>query len=143
MEKLSFPTGNTPTVPVGSHCVLELYDCPTQLLNNAVFIREALREAAKRAKSTLLDEVSHQFEPYGVTTLALLAESHISAHTWPENGYVAVDVFTCGEHTEPETACKYLIQAFQAKSHFLLTLPRGKLTQQHKKLEETLLATSR
>lgn len=142
MEDLSFPGGNTFSVPVGSHCILELYDCPTNLLNNAVFIQESLREAASRAKSTLLQEVTHQFHPYGVTALALLAESHISIHTWPEDGYIAVDIFTCGQHTEPEKACKYLVQTFEAKNHVLLKLPRGRLSPEMQRIQETLLVNS-
>ena len=117
-------------VPVGTHCILELYECPTDLLNNLVFIRDSLQEAAKRAKSTLLKEITHQFHPYGVTALALLAESHISIHTWPEMGYIAVDIFTCGQHTEPEKACKFLLEAFQASNHVILNFPRGRLTPQ-------------
>ena len=113
---------------VGTHCLLELYDCPAQLLNDRSFIKEALREAARKAKSTLLSEISHQFVPQGVTALVLLGESHISIHTWPENGYAAIDVFTCGEHTEPETACQYLARKFQAKKQALLTLPRRRAT---------------
>ncbi len=106
------------------HCILELYDCPANLLDDACYIQQMLREAAQKAKSTLLGEVSHQFEPHGVTALALLAESHISIHTWPETGYVAVDVFTCGSHTQPEAACTFLIQALQAGRHVFSKIPR-------------------
>ena len=102
--------------------------------------KKALEEGVKEADSTLLKELTHQFEPYGVTALALLAESHVSLHTWPEIGYIAVDMFTCGEHAEPEKACKYLLQAFQAKNYVLLKIPRGRLTPQIKKLEESLMA---
>ena len=59
--------------------------------------------------------VTHSFKPQGVTGLALLAESHISIHTWPEIGYAAIDVFTCGDHTMPEKACKLLFKDFLAK----------------------------
>ncbi len=129
-------------VPVGSHCILELYECPNHLLNDFEFISQALVEAVKEAKSTLLKEVTHQFEPYGITALALLAESHISVHTWPEIGYVAIDMFTCGEHAQPEKACNYLAKAFQANKHVLLTLPRGRISPEIQKgLEESLMAT--
>jgi len=112
---------------VGVHCVLELYNCPASLLNNKSFIKEILRSAATKAKSTLLEEVSYKFNPQGVTAMVLLAESHISIHTWPESGYAAADVFTCGQQTEPESACRYLVQAFQAEEHLLLKLPRRRL----------------
>lgn len=112
---------------VGIHCVLELYDCPAERLNNSALIEDALREAAIQAESTLLGEVSHQFTPQGVTALVLLAESHISIHTWPESGYAAVDVFTCGEHTKPQKACQYLVKELGAKKYCLIEIPRRKL----------------
>ncbi|MDJ0774087.1 MAG: adenosylmethionine decarboxylase [Mastigocoleus sp. MO_167.B18] len=142
MNNPSNAPNNQPLVPVGSHCILELYECPNHLLNDFEFISQALVEAVKEAKSTLLKEVTHQFEPYGITALALLAESHISVHTWPEIGYVAIDMFTCGEHAQPEKACNYLAKAFQANKHVLLTLPRGRISPEIQKgLEESLMAT--
>ena len=110
---------------VGRHCILELYDCPGALLDDQSFVQETLKQAAKIAKSTLLGELSHKFEPQGVTALVLLAESHISIHTWPEAGYAAVDVFTCGEHTLPEEACRFIAQQFEAARHELSTVARS------------------
>jgi len=109
---------------VGTHCILELYGCPAAVLNDAQKIQQALREASRIAKSTLLGEIHHAFEPHGVTALALLAESHISVHTWPETGYAALDVFTCGDHTLPEKACSYLVEALEAADYSLQTLRR-------------------
>ncbi len=110
---------------VGTHCVLELYGCAPHLLNDADHILDAMRRAAVASGSTLLGEVSHRFEPQGVTALALLAESHISIHTWPEHGYAAVDVFTCGEHTIPERACEVFKTALEARESQLRKIPRG------------------
>lgn len=124
---VSHQLNEKPLINVGVHCVLELYDCSPELLNNRPFITQALRDAAKIAQSTLMGEVNHQFTPHGVTALALLAESHISIHTWPEDGYAAVDVFTCGEHTKPEEACQYLAKILQAGNHVLLKFPRRRI----------------
>ena len=74
---------------------------------------------------TLLKLSSHQFHPQGVTAVGLLAESHLSIHTWPEHGYAAVDVFTCGEEARPQQACDYLVKRFAARRHSLVVLPRG------------------
>ena len=109
---------------VGTHCILELYGCPATVLNDAQKIQQALREASRVAKSTLLGEIHHAFQPHGVTALALLAESHISVHTWPETGYAAVDVFTCGDHTMPEKACVYLAGILEAADYSLQTVAR-------------------
>ncbi len=125
LSSLSGQLGDRFLAPVGSHCILELYDCSATLLNSAGFIQQSLREAAQQANATLLNEVLHQFEPQGITALALLSESHISIHTWPEVGYAAVDVFTCGHHTDPEQACFYLIDAFQAGHHTLSKMLRN------------------
>jgi S-adenosylmethionine decarboxylase len=117
-----------PQVPVGTHCMLELYGCQTDLLNDVEFIKQTLTDAAEIARSTLLERITHQFHPQGVTALALLAESHISIHTWPENGYIAADVFTCGEHTTPVEACEFIARAFKSSKHLLMRLPRGKFS---------------
>jgi S-adenosylmethionine decarboxylase len=119
--KACVPVG---THPVGTHCILELYGCSPGLLNDLEFVQRSLRDAAKVCESTLIGEVLHQFHPQGVTALALLAESHISIHTWPELGYAAIDIFTCGAATQPEKGCQYLIGVFQSTSHRLQTLLR-------------------
>ena len=110
---------------IGSHFILEMYGCPPSVLDDSQRLRSALRGAAARAQSTLLGELCHRFEPQGVTVLGLLAESHISIHTWPELGYAAADVFTCGEHTDPRDACEHLIRQLGARRHELRILPRG------------------
>lgn len=111
--------------PVGVHCILEMYQCAPALLNDAEFVEEAIETAARHANSTLLKFQAHKFEPQGVTAIALLAESHLSIHTWPERGYAAVDIFTCGQHTDPQGACLYMVEAFEAGEHILSVLPRG------------------
>ncbi len=109
---------------VGKHCILELYGCESARLNDEAFLRDTITTAAKRAGATLLNLITHRFEPQGVTGLALLAESHISIHTWPESGYAAVDVFTCGDHTMPERACQVLADELRAGSHKLTSFRR-------------------
>ena len=109
---------------VGKHCILELYDCDSSRLDDEAFLRDTITTAAKRAGATLLNLITHRFEPQGVTGLALLAESHISIHTWPESGYAAVDVFTCGDHTMPERACQVLCEELNAGRHKLTSFRR-------------------
>ena len=111
----------------GTHLIVEMYDCPADLLNDRAFVERALREASAESGCTLIKELTHKFAPQGVTGLALLAESHISVHTWPEANYAAADVFTCGHKADPEKACRYLVRAFEAGQHTLLKLDRGEL----------------
>jgi len=121
----SSPTSPShPSEAVGKHCILELYDCDCRRLDDEAFLRDAITTAARRAGATLLDLITHRFDPQGVTGLALLAESHISIHTWPESGYAAVDVFTCGDHTMPERACQVLVEHLEAASHKLTSFRR-------------------
>jgi len=112
------------TQNVGRHCILELYQCDQAKLNDEAFIRTTMTSSAKIAGATLINLVTHSFRPQGVTGLALLAESHISIHTWPEIGYAAIDVFTCGDHTMPEKACKLLSKDFLAKSSSFKNIAR-------------------
>ena len=107
------------------HFLLELYRCDYEKLNDESFLRCTLNNAAKLANATVLNLVSNKFEPQGVTAIALLAESHLSIHTWPEAHYSAVDIFTCGQNMKPEISCKYLIQALMAKEHLLRVIDRN------------------
>ena len=108
----------------GRHCILELYDCDKSKLNDEAGIRTVLTLAAKLSGAKLLNLITHKFEPQGVTGLALLAESHISIHTWPENSYAAVDVFTCGDHAMPEKACEFLCKELRSQRSSLNNLQR-------------------
>ena len=106
------------------HLLLELYRCDYEKLNDESFVRCSLNNAAKLANAKILNLISNKFEPQGVTAIALLAESHLSIHTWPESYYSAVDIFTCGQNMNPEKACNYLIEAFTAEEHLLRIINR-------------------
>ncbi len=107
------------------HFLLELYRCDCEKLNDESFLRCTLNKAAKLANATVLNLISNKFEPQGVTAIALLAESHISIHTWPESNYSAVDIFTCGKNMMPELASQYLIESLMAKEHALRVIERN------------------
>ena len=107
------------------HLLLELYRCDYERLNDESFLRCTLNRAAKLAKASVLNLISNKFEPQGVTAIALLAESHISIHTWPESNYSAVDIFTCGQNMMPELASQYLIEALKAEEHYLRAIKRN------------------
>ena len=109
----------------GKHLLLELYRCDCEKLNDESFLRCILNRAAKLANATVLNLISNKFEPQGVTAIALLAESHISIHTWPESNYSAVDIFTCGQNMMPELASQYLIESLMAKEHSLRVIERN------------------
>jgi S-adenosylmethionine decarboxylase len=82
---------------MGKHLLLEVYDVDFDLINNVNLLEEVMIKGIERSKMTILDIFSHSFDPQGCTIVIALAESHVSCHTWPENGCLAVDVYTCGE----------------------------------------------
>ena len=97
-----------------THLLFTLKNCPSELLDDESFVREAVTDASNLARATILNLASHKFEPHGVTCVAMLAESHISIHTWPELGQAVCDVFTCGDHTMPGLAMIRLRELFGA-----------------------------
>ena len=120
------------------HLLLELYRCDSEKLNDESFLRCILNRAAKLANATVLNLISNKFEPQGVTAIALLAESHISIHTWPESNYSAVDIFTCGQNMLPKLASQYLIEALEAEEHSLRVIDRNPPLAVYKQLRATI-----
>jgi len=120
------------------HLLLELYRCDCAKLNDELFLRCTLNRAAKLAKAKVLNLISNKFEPQGVTAIALLAESHISIHTWPESNYSAVDIFTCGQNMMPELASQYLIESLMAEEHSLRVIKRNPPAAVHKEIRSVV-----
>jgi S-adenosylmethionine decarboxylase len=107
----------------GVHLIIDLYGAAR--LNDLAFIEETLRHCIKASGATLLHIHLHPFEPNGVSGVAVLAESHISVHTWPDEGYAAFDVFMCGD-TKPEVCADILKAAFEPTRIEVNELLRGK-----------------
>lgn len=101
---------------VGRQILCDCWDCEADI-GSAETVLAALKESTRRANVTLLEVFSHEFSPGGFTAVAMIAESHIFIHTWPEKRYVAVDVFTCGTNAIPERAIEVVREVF-APSHF-------------------------
>jgi len=112
---------------LGRQLLIELQDCDKEVLNDLGFLRDAMVTAAIDCGATVLGESFHHFSPQGVSGVVVIAESHLSMHTWPEYGYAAVDIFTCGTSVEPERAAEVLIERLGAKNHSLMEIQRGLL----------------
>jgi S-adenosylmethionine decarboxylase len=108
---------------MGKHYLLNLYGCPFHLLDSEKFLRDILEVAAESSGATVLETVSKKFEPQGVTVVSLLSESHISIHTWPEEGKAACDVYTCGD-ANPKIGCDIIIHQLHAQTHTLSYIER-------------------
>jgi S-adenosylmethionine decarboxylase len=112
---------------LGRHLLVELNDCNREVLNDLDFLRDAMLTAAIRSGAVVLGDSFHRFSPQGVSGVVVIAESHLSVHTWPEYGYAAVDVFTCGTTVNPRTAAEVLIERLGAKNHSITEIQRGVL----------------
>jgi S-adenosylmethionine decarboxylase len=110
---------------LGRHLLLELFDCDFDAISNLETVKGALVEAARRAQATIVDVVFHEFNPFGISGVVVIAESHLSIHTWPEHRYAAVDIFSCGEVLAPEVAANYLVEQFGAERTSVVEVQRG------------------
>ena len=109
---------------LGRHLIAEYADCTGGRLDDLEFIERSLLEAVRRSGATIIDSVFHRYAPQGVSGVVVIAESHMSIHTWPEKGYVAVDIFTCGG-LDPRPGFRYLAESLGAKSSRLQEILRG------------------
>jgi len=119
---------------LGTHLLVELRDCNPEILKDLNRVKEALVSAAKKAKATIVDVSFHEFNPFGISGMVVIAESHLSIHTWPEYAYAAVDIFTCGDIIKPETAANYLISQFESRNPSIVEVKRGILSFSNEKL---------
>jgi S-adenosylmethionine decarboxylase len=110
---------------LGKHLLLELYDCDPTLLNDINIIKSIMLAAANEAGATVLGESFHQFSPQGVSGVIIIAESHLTIHTWPEHGYAGADIFTCGTRVQPEKAAEVIIERMKPRTHSIILMYRG------------------
>ena len=103
---------------MGQHLLLEVYNVPFDKLNDSEKIEKTMVRAVETEGLTVLNTFTHQFEPYGVTTLISLAESHLSCHTWPEKGCVAIDIFTCGSKN-PRSVAWWILNYFDTDDYVM------------------------
>ena len=97
------------------HILFDLKDCPFKLFDDSRFVRNSLFHASLLSESEIIKIDFHKFHPQGVTAFAMLADSHISIHTWPEKGVAKCDIFTCSNKAKPEKAVEYLGEALEAE----------------------------
>lgn len=110
---------------LGKHILAEFFDCNPHKLEDIEFIKTIMIEAANAANATIIGESFHPFQPCGISGIIIIKESHLSIHTWPEYGYAAVDLFTCGKDVNPWAAFDVLNEKLEARNKVLLELKRG------------------
>jgi S-adenosylmethionine decarboxylase proenzyme len=109
---------------LGRQLLIEFYDCEA-LLDDCPQIQWLMEEVAKRCKATIVESVFHTFNPFGVSGVVVISESHVAIHTWPEYKYCAVDIFTCGDLIDPWDGFSFLKEHLKSKHHSVVEIKRG------------------
>jgi S-adenosylmethionine decarboxylase len=112
---------------LGNHLIVELYECHRDFINDARSVEDALINAVNISGAKMVESVVHEFNPHGISGVVVIEESHFSVHTWPEYGYCALDIFTCGDEIDYYSALRYLKQEFKAKYLSVTEMKRGML----------------
>lgn len=112
---------------LGKHIILEVHGVDGRLLNNIAKIEDIMTKAVRLCGATIIKPFFHQFSPHGISGVIVIAESHFSIHTWPEYGYAALDLFTCGDQIKPDDAVKYLKEEMNANYIHMMEIKRGTL----------------
>jgi S-adenosylmethionine decarboxylase len=107
------------------HIMAEFHGCDPNTLNSLASIEALMRAAADAAGATVVKSSFHKFGPHGVSGVLVLAESHLSVHTWPESDYAATDIYTCGDTCTPQRAHEVLQVALKAKRCEVMVVERG------------------
>jgi spermidine synthase len=108
----------------GKHVIIDAFQCNRDFLNNKSYLESLMIQVAKYLEIKVLSSYFYPFQPQGVTGMLALASSHMSIHTWPENGYASLDIYTCGERNPLEQA-DYLLRGISAKKARIYRLSRG------------------
>lgn len=112
-------------LPAGRHVLAELTGCSAEILNDPPVLEACLQRCAKGAGATLVSSHFHHFSPHGVSGVLVIAESHVTIHTWPELGYAAVDVFTCGMPEIAEGIMNLCVAELQPTQVYRTSFSRG------------------
>jgi len=110
---------------LGKQIVAELFECDEDALRDLAYVRKVMQKAAQAARVTVVQSAFHKFGDLGVSGVLVIAESHLSIHTWPEYRYAAVDLFTCGEKAKPEGALKVLAKSLNSRRMINRVVLRG------------------
>ncbi len=109
---------------LGRHIIVEYYNCDCDVLRQPKLVEKYMREAALLAGATIVESFFHHFSPWGVSGAVIISESHLTVHTWPEYGYAAVDLFTCGD-LQPWKGFDHLEKNFGATNSESMEIGRG------------------
>jgi len=110
---------------LGHHYIVEGSGCDADVISRVERVEQIMVRAAEVANAQVWAISFHRFQPTGVSGVVVISESHLSVHTWPEAGYVALDIFTCGERAKPEAAVQHALKEFGAGNMHITEVTRG------------------
>ncbi len=110
---------------LGRQILVEFYDCDSDKINDVEYIESSFLAATRASKATIISHNFHKFSPHGVSGVVVIAESHVSIHSWPEYNYAAVDIFTCGDTIDPWVIQEHLKKAFNSQNTSSMEMKRG------------------
>jgi len=113
---------------LGRHILAEIYECDVDVLDDIRELQSILTEAAERSGAEVIDSSFRKFDPYGVSGVVIISESHLTIHTWPEYGYAAVDLFTCGDTADPWLGFEYIVEKLKSSHYTTMEVQRGNLS---------------
>jgi S-adenosylmethionine decarboxylase len=123
---------------LGRHILCEAYGCDPKVLNDRKLVESIMVEAALTAGAEVREVAFHKFSPQGISGVVVISESHLTIHTWPELGYAAIDVFTCGDTVDPWNALNYLVKHFGAQNTVSSEIKRGLMQHSMVKISEVV-----
>lgn len=123
---------------LGQHLLVEFYNCNPEVLDDVAGIEKHMNDAARACGATIVQSSFHRFEPWGVSGVVVISESHLAIHTWPEYGYASVDLYTCGDEIQPDAAYEHLRVVLQAELSETQLLKRGNLELIKARLEKRM-----
>ena len=110
---------------LGRQILVEFYDCDSDKINDVEYIESSFLAATRASKATIISHNFHKFSPHGVSGVVVIAESHVTIHSWPEYNYAAVDIFTCGDTIDPWVIQEHLKKAFNSQNTSSMEMKRG------------------
>lgn len=110
---------------LGRQILVEFYDCNSDKINDVEYVESSFLEATRKSKATIISHNFHKFSPHGISGVVVIAESHVTIHSWPEYNYAAVDIFTCGDTIDPWVIQEYLKEAFDSTNISSMEMKRG------------------
>jgi S-adenosylmethionine decarboxylase len=109
----------------GRHVVADAWGIYFEVLNDTELLKKYMYEVAETCCLKILSDITYKFQPYGVTIVILIAESHFSIHTYPEKGFVAIDCYTCGETVDPYDVVTKFLAILKPREIYVKRLVRG------------------